>query len=625
MQGLSTKSVTQKVMYWTVLLLPVVAFLVFSQSVAQAAGVERNISSCSDLEDIRDNLDDNYTLTQDIDCYHLARTPIGSHEQPFTGEFNGTGHTIRTYVGTGVTDYAGLFGSISGAEVRNLNLEGLVIANGSNVGGLAGEATGNSRVSYVSSSMEIQATGDNVGGLIGALITNVTGSFTYNSASGDVSGDSNVGGLYGYATLSNVSKSFATGGVTALGDNAGGLIGYSAGYGASEVYASGNVQTATQRAGGLIGLQENGEVSDSYARGNASAVSPGYYSGGLIGAVNGTYVRRSYSTGTATGTLAVGGLVGYSVNETYIYDSFTTSLVEGDHVTVNSLVGQDFSGYLITANAYANADNNTFCMVGPDDEDRGGCTLVSIDENPTQFFAATDEPLLIADEQIWDVTDVWQTSSSDYPTLRSSANAHAGGLADQDLNGDYIPDSEQPNIGGYTSSYTGKKVAIDVGEDCELTTDDMTEESSLPVQDPAYDYSNGLWEWEAECSVETTTVKLYYYNVAASGLTARKFSTITNTYFTLDDATIEEAIINGQQVAVVTYQVTDNSERDMNPDDGVLQDPAGVATAISRGQSSSLADTGSSQTSIMAIAVLLILIPICFVWLQRHFLVINQR
>lgn len=603
MRAIRTNNVRQRLFYGLALLLSAMALSMINNGLVQAAGTGRIVDSCSDLETIRDNLDDTYTLTQDIDCYDMARIPIGSHAEPFTGVFNGGGHTIRTYIGTGVTDYAGLFGSLSGAEVSYLNLEGLVIANGSNVGGLAGEATGNSRVTHVTSSMEIQATGDNVGGLIGALITNVTGSFRYNSASGDVSGDGNVGGLYGYASLSQVEKSFATGDVTASGDNAGGLIGYSAGYGAAEVYATGNVQTATQRAGGLIGLQESGVVADSYARGNATAVSPGYYAGGLIGAVNGTHVRRSYSTGTATGNLAVGGLVGYSVGETYIYDSFTTGLVEGDSVTVNSLVGQDFEGALITANAYANADNNEYCMVGPDSEERNNCTQVSINENPTEFFAATDEPLLLGEEQVWDVTDVWQTSDSNYPILRSSADANAD--IGEDLNGDYIPDSEQPNIGGYTSGYTGKTVAIDVGEDCELTTDDMTEESSFPVQDPNYDYENGLWEWEADCATETTTIKLYYYNVSSAGLTARKFSTITNTYFTLDDATIEEATINGQPVAIVTYQVTDNSERDMNPDDGVINDPAGIATPASSTseEAARLADTGE-QTGIFIVTSL---------------------
>lgn len=579
-----------------------------STHIAEAAGVKRTISSCSDLDAVMDHLDDTYTLTQDIDCYEFARIPIGSHEDPFTGVFNGGGHTIRTYIGTGVTNYAGLFGSLSGATVRNLNLEGLVIANGSNVGGLAGEATGNTRITHVTSSMEIQATGDNVGGLVGALINNVTGSFMYNSASGDVSGDDNVGGLYGYSSFSSVEKSFATGNVTADGENAGGLIGYSVMYGASEVYASGAVSAGLQRAGGLIGLQEGGNINDSYATGNVSASGLGYYVGGLIGAVNGTYVRRSYATGSSTGNLAVGGLIGYSVNETYVYDSFSIGSVVGADVTVNSFIGMDFSDLVITANAYTNSDNEKPCMVNSSENPVSNCTQISITDHPNTFFSANDEPLKIGEEQVWDIENVWQTQADDYPILRSSASATAD--LGQDLNGDLISDSDQSNIGGYTSSYTGKLVSIDVGENCELTTDDMTDEASLAVKDPNYDYGNGLWEWEADCSVETTTVKLYYYNVSKSGLTARKFSTITNTYTTLNDATFEETSINGQLVTVVTYQVTDNSDRDMNPDIGTINDPVGIATSTATAQSSGLAKTGSNQDVIIFLALSLILFPI---------------
>lgn len=151
----------------------------------------------------------------------------------------------------------------------------------------------------------------------------------------------------------------------------------------------------------------------------------------------------------------------------------------------------------------------------------------------------------------------------------------------EDLNDDDIEDSEQPNVGGYLSSYTDKYVAIDVGEDCELTIDDMTSEGELEVQDPDFIYINALWEWEADCESETTTVKLYYYDVPVEKLVARKYSTITNKYFTLDNAVITEETINGHTVAVVTYEVTDNGDLDMNPDDGAIADPAGVGVLAS--------------------------------------------
>ena len=167
-------------------------------------------------------------------------------------------------------------------------------------------------------------------------------------------------------------------------------------------------------------MQENGDVTDSYARGIVSADSPGFYVGGLIGAVNGTHITRTYSTGSATGSLAVGGLVGYSVGETYIYDSFTTGIVYGDDVTVNALVGQDFSDMLIMANAYANADNERLCMVGTMNQDRGGCTQISIVENPDMFYYASDEPMTIDAYAVWSFggqEGPWHEKLNDYPNL----------------------------------------------------------------------------------------------------------------------------------------------------------------------------------------------------------------
>lgn len=121
---------------------------------------------------------------------------------------------------------------------------------------------------------------------------------------------------------------------------------------------------------------------------------------------------------------------------------------------------------------------------------------------------------------------------------------------------------------------------MDMGENCELTGDDMTEEGFFPSQDAAYEYANGLFEFTADCTVSTTTIKLYYYDVNPTGLIARKYSTRTNSYFTLDDAVITTQTINGHSVTVVSYQIVDNGERDMDLEVGSIEDPAGLAKNI---------------------------------------------
>jgi tripartite motif-containing protein 71 len=151
-----------------------------------------------------------------------------------------------------------------------------------------------------------------------------------------------------------------------------------------------------------------------------------------------------------------------------------------------------------------------------------------------------------------------------------------------DLNGDSIDDSTQPNIGGYVSPITGKVTAIDVGSTCELTTDDYVLENQLNAQDSAYDYESGLWDFEADCGTPgyITTIKLYYYDISPDGKVLRKHNPNTNAYFTINDANISTQNINGHTVTVVTYQVTDGGERDIDGIiDGLMKDPAGLAQA----------------------------------------------
>lgn len=179
---------------------------------------------------------------------------------------------------------------------------------------------------------------------------------------------------------------------------------------------------------------------------------------------------------------------------------------------------------------------------------------------------------------------------------------------EDDLNGDNIPDNTQNNVGGYTSSITGKTVAMDVGEDCELTTDDMTEESSLTTQDTDYNYANGLFDIAGDCGTPgfSTTIKLYYYGVDSEGLTFRKYNPSNQEYATVSGATISEATIYGQSVTVVTYQLTDGGELDTDTlVNGEFEDPAGLAEALA--DEAVLANTGSPVLAAVVAALALLL------------------
>ncbi len=67
------------------------------------------------------------TLTEDITISE-SFTPIGTHQNPFRGTFDGNGHTITfSSAITPESSYQGLFGYASGAIIKNLQIEGALL------------------------------------------------------------------------------------------------------------------------------------------------------------------------------------------------------------------------------------------------------------------------------------------------------------------------------------------------------------------------------------------------------------------------------------------------------------------------------------------------------------------
>ncbi len=185
-------------------------------------------------------------------------TPIGNNATRFSGSFDGAGHKITSlYIKRPSTDGVGLFGYVSGTEIKNIGVTDAYIEGRGEVGGLIGRFNGSVINSYATGAV----TGKNfVGGLIGSS----PGSFSVinNSyATGAVTGSSYVGGLIGYTTRGSVINSYATGAVT--GKNfVGGLIGHSSSS-VSNSYATGNV-TGTGHVGGLIGYSSDSVTGKNY-------------------------------------------------------------------------------------------------------------------------------------------------------------------------------------------------------------------------------------------------------------------------------------------------------------------------------------------------------------------------
>ncbi len=257
----------------------------------------------TDLQGINGKLTGHYALGNNINAVATATwnsngaatpmyagfTPIGTSADPFTGTFEGLGHTISDLtIYRPTTSYVGLIGkSGKTGVIRDV-------------------------------------------GLIG----------------GSVSGSGYVGALVGQSAGA-VSNSYATGSVAGTSYDTGGLVGQSGGA-VSESYATGSVGGAGNGVGGLVG-QNNGAVNNSYATG--SVASPSEEVGGLVGQNPGT-VSSSYATGNVRGAIDVGGLVGYNVGSATIGASYAKGAVNGSGSAVGGLVGRNSGNIGSVANSF---------------------------------------------------------------------------------------------------------------------------------------------------------------------------------------------------------------------------------------------------------------------------------
>jgi hypothetical protein len=172
------------------------------------------VQNWHDLYAIRDNMNGNYILVNDIDTttagYEELASPtanggkgwqrIGTPSNPFTGSLDGQGHEIRDmFITRPEQDYMGLFGYVGdGGVVEDISVVNATVTGRDNVGGLVGWNGGTvSRSNFTGT-----VTGnEDVGGLVGrnnGLVSN-------SHSTGNMTGGRFVGGLVGWngGTVSN--------------------------------------------------------------------------------------------------------------------------------------------------------------------------------------------------------------------------------------------------------------------------------------------------------------------------------------------------------------------------------------------------------------------------------------
>ena len=267
-----------------------------------------------------ETLGKNYRLKADLDLKDTPFNGIGSAGQPFTGMFDGQGHTIsHVTVNAPEGENAGFFNVIKGATIRDLKLVDVEITGKANVGGLAGSA-------------QVQLDSDdlskNVANLIGGC-----------SVSGTVTGTKNVGGLVGlnegktdpktlFSIASAVDKCAAS--VTVNGkEMTGGLVGKNGG--TITKSSSGGTVKGDTTTGGLVG-DSSGDIYDSHT---SCTVAGSSHTGGFVGFSDGA-VKNCYSIGGVSGTDYTGGFAGVI--------SRAENVVSAGQVTVVGTPTQGYNG-----------------------------------------------------------------------------------------------------------------------------------------------------------------------------------------------------------------------------------------------------------------------------------------
>ena len=277
-----------------------------------------------------------FKLTKDIDLSAHRWIPIGSGSaigsfHAFSGYFDGNDKTITGLRVDESDDHssAGLFGNVTGYEIKNLKIKdayvktesvgnkienagiligsatqgygmttsvkdcsvsGIVESGSARNGGLAGY---NSYGTYENCTADVKVKGaGKAGGFVGE---DFSGTYKNCTAEGNVSGSWSVGGFAGVLFFeSKADHCAAQGKVTASNWNAGGFAGYvEEGVTISNCVAAGDIESTVDgwepKVGGFAGTVDGhskaNTVSNSHAAGKVTSASKDIKAGGFAGAL----------------------------------------------------------------------------------------------------------------------------------------------------------------------------------------------------------------------------------------------------------------------------------------------------------------------------------------------------
>ncbi|WP_314762626.1 YDG domain-containing protein [uncultured Selenomonas sp.] len=219
-----------------------------------AANMYKLVEDKAGLDAIRTNtasLAGNYMLRKDIDFADAAHTAIGTNAHPFTGKFDGMFHEIKNMTllpGTS-TDYAGLFGNTSKAEIMNVGIRDANLSDLDYGGAVVGKAGKGTHIFNVYN--EVTGPAPAATKTIGS-----TGGHEVGGIVGRTDGGSNSGEEVSLDNAYNTA---------AIETGAAGLVGYIKGM--SRVYAvynAGKLNSATTSQAGYQSMEGTSFIKNAY-------------------------------------------------------------------------------------------------------------------------------------------------------------------------------------------------------------------------------------------------------------------------------------------------------------------------------------------------------------------------
>jgi len=291
------------------LLLKIGFFISLTVILASLGSAQNQISTCQELQNIENNPNSDFELTNDIDCSDTENWNGGSGFEPidsFSGQLDGNSYRIsELYINRPTESDVGLFGDSFTGEITDTRfIEADVVGDGF-VGVVAGTRDDYDITNVIVLDSNVEGSSSYVGGLAGRPEGSVIDSSVINTDVEMRSSSSYTAGLAARPSSATIQRTRVIGGSVTGEDFTGGLVGRTSGStSVTDSYSGTEVTGSGSNVGGAIGFTSNvgSDFSQLYSYGQVNG-GEGIFGDGGSG---GDTVNDAYWDTQASGTTSDG-------------------------------------------------------------------------------------------------------------------------------------------------------------------------------------------------------------------------------------------------------------------------------------------------------------------------------